>query len=93
MRWILLVAAIAGFALAFTTSSPAAMGVGLLLGCGGLLAFGLAFASARIAQHAQPETALFGDPEIRALRAKAERAKATLRAPQQSAAADVNRPD
>lgn len=80
MRWILLVVAIAGFAIAFTTASPSLMGIGLILGCGGLLGFGLALAASRIAQTAQPEAALIVDPEISALRAKAKLAKSAAAA-------------
>ena len=76
MRWILLVVAIVAFAVAFTTGSPGLMGIGLVLGCGGLLGFALSLAAARIAFTAQPEAALIIDPEISALRAKANLAKA-----------------
>lgn len=79
MRWILLAAAIAGFGIAFTTTSPGLMGLGLIVGCAGLLGFGLALAASRIAQTAQSETALIVDPEIRALRAKASLAKSLPR--------------
>lgn len=81
MRWILLVAAVAGFGIAFTTTSPSLMGLGLIFGCGGLLGFGFALAAARIAQTAQSETALIVDPEISALRAKANLAKSAPRVP------------
>ena len=81
MRWILLIAAIAGFTIAFTTTSPGLMGFGLILGCGGFLCFAFAFAAARIAQTSQPETAMIVDPEISALRAKANLAKSTPQAP------------
>ena len=75
MRWILLVVCIVAFAVAFTTSSPSLMGIGLILGCVGLLGFGFSLAAARIASTAQPEAALIIDPEISALRAKANLAK------------------
>src|SRR5579883_380266 len=81
MRWILLVVALAGFAIAFTTTSPGLMGLGLLIGCGGLLFLGFALAASRIAQNAQPETTMIVDPEIAALRAKANLAKAAANAP------------
>lgn len=81
MRWILFVAAIAGFGIAFTTTSPSLMGLGLILGCGGLLGFGFALAASRIALTAQSETTLIIDPEIRALRAKANLAKSAAQAP------------
>jgi hypothetical protein len=75
MRWILLVAAVVGFAIAFTTASPGLMGVGLILGFIGLLGFAFALAAARIAQNAQPETTMIVDPEITLLRAKTSLAK------------------
>jgi hypothetical protein len=75
MRWILLVAAIVGFAVAFTTTSPTLMGAGLILGCVTLLCLGFALAAARIAQTAQPETTLIVDPEISALRVRMNAAK------------------
>jgi len=97
MRWILLVVAIVAFAVAFTTGSPSLMGIGLILGCGGLLGFGLALAAARIASTAQPETALIIDPQISALRAKANLARSgaaasrpTAIAADQSSNTDVN---
>jgi len=76
MRWILLVVAIVAFAVAFTTGSPGLMGIGLVLGCGGLLGFALSLAAARIASTAQPEAALIIDPEISALRANLAKAGA-----------------
>jgi hypothetical protein len=76
MRWICLIAAVGGFALAFTTKSPGMLGLGLLLGFGGLVGFTLAWASARIAETAQPAAALIVDPEVNALRSKAREVKA-----------------
>lgn len=81
MRWVSLVVAIVGFGVAFTTASPSLMGIGLVLGCCSLLAFGLGLVAARIAQNAQPETTLYVDPEISALRAKAKLAKTGANAP------------
>lgn len=81
MRWILLAATIVGFGVVFTTGSPSLMGVGLIVGCGGLLGFGLALAASRIAQTAQPEATLIIDPEISALRTKANLAKSAPRIP------------
>lgn len=81
MRWVSLVVAIVGFGVAFTTASPSLMGIGFILGCCALLAFGLGLVAARIAQNAQPETTLYIDPEISALRAKAKLAKPDANAP------------
>ncbi|HEX7917525.1 hypothetical protein [Rudaea sp.] len=89
MRWILLVVCIVAFTVAFTTGSPSLMGVGLILGCGGLLGFALSLAAARIASTAQPEAALIIDPEISALRAKANLARSGAAAsPQPTIAPD-----
>lgn len=81
MRWVSLVVAIVGFGVAFTTASPSLMGIGFILGCCALLTFGLGLVAARIAQNAQPETTLYIDPEISALRAKAKLAKTDANAP------------
>jgi cytoskeletal protein RodZ len=78
MRWICLIAAVIGFALAFTTKSPGVLGLSLLLGFGGLIGFVLAWASARIAETAQPAATLIVDPEVTALRSKARQVKAHL---------------
>ena len=87
MRWILLIVAIVAFAVAFTGGSPGLMGAGMVIGCGSLLGFALALVSARISQSAQSETALFVDPEINALRAKANLTRARSAAtPARSAA-------
>ena len=91
MRWILLVATIVGFAVAFTTTSPSLMGIGLILGVGGLLSFAFALAAARIAQNAQPETTMIVDPEITALRARANLSKATAAAAAQKLAITTER--
>lgn len=91
MRWVSLAVAIVGFGVAFTTASPSLMGIGFVLGCFALLAFGLGLAAAKIAQNAQPETALFVDPEISAMRAKAKLAKSNATAPRAAVAAP--RPD
>jgi hypothetical protein len=84
MRWIMLLAAIAGFAVAFTTKSPGILGLGLLFGIGGLLGFALAWASARIASTAQPANVLIIDPEVSALRAKARLQKPSPALPETS---------
>lgn len=91
MRWVSLAVAIVGFGVAFTTASPSLMGIGFVLGCCALLAFGLGLAAARIAQNAQPETALFVDPEISAMRAKAKLSQTNANTPRAPVAAP--RPD
>lgn len=69
MRWLALLIAVIGFALAFSTRSPGALGFGLVLGFGGLLGALFGFAAARIATNAQPDSALLTDKDIAALRA------------------------
>lgn len=86
MRWILLIVAILGFALAFSTRSPGMMGIGLLIGLIGLFAAMWAFAAARIASTARPESTLLTDRDASALRAgllkkKAEKNQASAKRP------------
>lgn len=69
MRWLALLIAVIGFALAFSTRSPGVLGFGLLLGFGGLLGALFGFAAARIAANAQPDNALLTDKDIATLRA------------------------
>lgn len=70
MRWILLIVAIFGFALAFSTHSPQLVGIGLIVGFIALFAAFWAFAAARIASTARPESMLLADRDASALRAK-----------------------
>ncbi|MEO8959718.1 MAG: hypothetical protein ABI304_12290 [Rudaea sp.] len=69
MRWILLVVAILGFALAFSAKSPGLMGIGLLVGFVGLFAALFSFAAARIAATTRPDSTLLTDRDISVLRA------------------------
>ncbi|MEP6940580.1 MAG: hypothetical protein ABI846_12525 [Rudaea sp.] len=73
MRWIMLLLAVAGFALAFTTKSPGLLGFGLLVGVACSLGFCLALAAARISANAQPESMLIVDPEVSSLRARTQK--------------------
>jgi len=75
MRWIMLLLAVAGFVLAFTTKSPALLGFGLLVGLVCTLGFCLALAAARISANAQPESMLIVDPEVSSLRARTQKLK------------------
>jgi len=69
MRWLLLIFAIFGFIMAFSTRSPGLVGIGLLIGFIGLLSSLWAFAAARIASTSRPESTLLADREASALRA------------------------
>ncbi len=73
MRWILLFVAIAGFAVAFTTKSPAVLGIALVVAVICSLGFVLALAAARISSNAQPESMLIIDPEVTTLRTRTQR--------------------
>ena len=90
MRWVSLAVAIVGFGVSFTTASPSLMGIGFVLGCCSLLVFGLGLAAARIAQNAQPETTLYIDPEVSALRSKAKLAKSDANAPANAPTPDAD---
>lgn len=68
LRWILLVLALLGLALAFTTKSPGLLGIGLLLGFVGAIGFVFALAADRIAANARPDTAMASVEELVALR-------------------------
>ena len=67
MRWIMLVAAVFGFGLAFAARTPGLMGLGLLIGFVCLFISLFGFAAARIAATSRPEIAMLTDKEITAL--------------------------
>lgn len=58
MRWLLLLATLAAWALCFTRHSPGAMGFWLFVGIFGAIATVLGFVQARIEANARPETML-----------------------------------
>ncbi|MBO9661635.1 hypothetical protein [Dokdonella sp.] len=68
LRWILLVLALLGLALAFIAKSPGLLGIGLLLGFIGTIGFVLGLAADRIAENARPDTAMASVEELVALR-------------------------
>ena len=68
LRWILLVLALLGLALAFIAKSPGLLGVGLLLGFIGTIGFVLGLAADRIAENARPDTAMASVEELVALK-------------------------
>ena len=79
MRWILLLVAVIGFVIAFSTKSPGVMGVALLVGFICLVSGFFAFAASRISDSARPDAAMLTDQDINVL-------KATLRKPAAPAA-------
>ena len=70
MRWILVLLALGGFFVAFTTKSPGILGLALAVAIFSSLAFVFALAAARISANAQPEAMLIVDPEVTSLRAR-----------------------
>ena len=69
MRWLLLLASLGAFALAFTTKSTAMMALGLLAGFGFLFMAVFAFAAARIEETSRPDAAMLTDGDINKLKA------------------------
>lgn len=69
MRWILLLLALLGFALGFSSRSPGLMGLGLVLGFVFLVAAFFAFAAGRVAENSRPDSTLLTDRDIATLRA------------------------
>ena len=80
MRWVSVGAAVLGFVVFLAAKTPGLMGLGLLLGFGGLFFAVFAFAAARIASTARPDSMMLTDKDINAL-------KASLRKPNSAAAA------
>jgi len=72
MRWIFLLVAVIGFSLAFAAKTAGLLEIGLLLGFVGLFAAFFAFAAAKIAATARPDTVLLSD--VGKLRAEAGKA-------------------
>jgi hypothetical protein len=66
-RWIMLVLAVLGLALVFTTKSPAVLGLALLSSLVGVVGFIFSLAADRIASNARPDTAMASVEELAAL--------------------------
>ncbi len=66
-RWIMLVLAVLGLALVFTTKSPAVLGLALLSSLVGVVGFIFSLAADRIASNARPDTAMASVDELAAL--------------------------
>lgn len=66
-RWIMLVLAVLGLALVFTTKSPAVLGLALLSSLVGAIGFIFSLAADRVASTARPDTAMASIDELAAL--------------------------
>lgn len=66
-RWIMLVLAVVGLALVFTTKSPAVLGLALLSSLVGTTGFIFSLAADRVASNARPDTAMASIEELAAL--------------------------
>lgn len=84
MRWVLLLLALAGFALGFSSRSPGSMGLGFVLGFVFLIAAFFAFAAARVAENSRPDSALLTDKDIATLRASMRKSPAAGTPPSSS---------
>ena len=69
MRWVVLLLALLGFALGFSSRSPGLMGLGFVLGFVCLIAAFFTFAAARVEANSRPDSTLLTDKDIATLRA------------------------
>ncbi|HZW50232.1 MAG TPA: hypothetical protein VFF05_00090 [Rudaea sp.] len=69
MRWVVLLLALLGFALGFSSRSPGLMGLGFVLGFVLLIAAFFTFAAARVEANSRPDSTLLTDKDIAMLRA------------------------
>lgn len=76
MPWFLVGLSIAGTVVAFTTSSPGLLGLGLLVAVVSMFCAIFAFAGRRIAANAQPDSALLTPDVLAHIREKARREQA-----------------
>lgn len=76
MRWVLLLLALLGFALGFSSHSPGLMGLGFVIGFVFLVAAFFAFAAARVAESSRPDSTLLTDKDIATLRASMRKPQA-----------------
>lgn len=67
-RWILLLLAVVGFVISFTTKSAALLGIGIVLIFVGTFGVVLSVASARISDNARPDSAMASTEDLVALR-------------------------
>ena len=70
MRWLLLLATIAGFVLTFIAKGPGLLALGLVLGFIGFFGFIFSLAADRVSASSRPETAMLGAEDLAAMRAR-----------------------
>jgi high-affinity Fe2+/Pb2+ permease len=86
MRWILLLASLLGFAVAFQAKTQTPLLIGLVVGFVALIGAFFAMASARVADATRPDSALLTDSDINKLRESVRKNRAA------QAAAAAQRP-
>jgi hypothetical protein len=77
MRWLLLLLAVFGFALAFSTKSASVLGLGIVVGLIGLVGSFFMMAAARVESRSRPDAALLTDADINALRESVRKNRAS----------------
>jgi len=70
MRWLLLLATIAGFVLTFIAKGPGLLALGLVLGFIGFFGLIFSLAADRVSASSRPETAMLGAEDLAAMRAR-----------------------
>ncbi len=77
MRWIFVLVALFGFAIAFSAKTPGTLGLGLVLGLICLFGAFFGFAAERVASSARPDAALLTDKDLNVLRASMRKSAPT----------------
>jgi hypothetical protein len=92
MRWILLIASVVGFAIAFQAKSQQLLGIGLGVGFVSLIGAFFAMASAKVAEATRPDAALLTDADINALRESVRKNRIAQQAPRPVSPANGSQP-
>ena len=94
MRWFLIAALIAGFAIAFSTHSAGLLAIGLVLAAIGLIGTILQVLDSRMGANSRTDATLLADREVASIRAAALQARAAqIKAAQLTNANAVKAPD
>lgn len=94
MRWFLIAALIAGFAIAFSTRSPGVLAIGLVLAGIGVIGTILQVLDSRMGASARTDAMLLADREVASIRAATLQARAAqLKAAQPADASVAKTPD